>query len=108
MKYTIEGFSQKKAIEYGLDIEDLLILRWIVDFFPKMSSITIENETYRWINYQKILEDMPILKFNTKDRLYRKLKHMANKGILKHKCIKNNSGTFSYYAFGDNYTEMVR
>ena len=31
MKYTIYGFSQEKAIEFGLDDRDLMLLRWFVD-----------------------------------------------------------------------------
>lgn len=107
MKYTIEGFSQEKAIEYGLDFEDLIILRWFVDFSPKMSQKQIDNYTYYWINYQSILKDLPILGFRSKDRLYRKLKNMTDKNILKHKGIKNKEGSFSYYAFSDNYNKLI-
>ena len=107
MKYTVEGFNQEKAIEYGLDLTDLLILRWIVDFFPKMSKKNIEGKEFAWIDYKTILEDMPILGFTSKDRLYRKLKEMAKKGILIHKGIKNKEGSFSYYGFGEKYQELV-
>lgn len=107
MKYTIEGFNQEKAIELGLDLEDLMILRWIVDFSPKMTKKIIDNKEYFWINYQSILEDMPILNFKSKDRLYRKLKEMANKGILIHKGIKDKEGSFSYYTYGEQYNLLV-
>ena len=107
MKYTIEGFSQEKAIEYGLDIEDLIILRWFVDFSPKMSQKQINDSIYYWINYQAILKDLPILGFKTKDRLYRKLKVMVEKDILKHVGVKNKDGSFSYYAFSTKYEELV-
>ena len=85
MKYTIEGFSQEKAIELGLDLEDLLILRWIVDFSPKMSKQVIEGKEYFWVKYQALLQDIPILNFKSKDRLYRKMKSLVNKNILLHK-----------------------
>ena len=32
MKFTIEGFSQKTAVALGLGVDELVILRWIVDF----------------------------------------------------------------------------
>lgn len=107
MKYTIEGFNQEKAIEYGLDVEDLIILRWFVDFSSNMSQEQIDGENYYWIKYKAILNDLPILGFKSKDRLYRKMKEMTNKGILKHKEIKNQDGTFSYYAFSDKYIELI-
>ena len=50
---------------------------------------------------------MPILGFTSKDRLYRKLKEMSNKGILEHKSIRNKEGSFSYYTFGEIYQELV-
>lgn len=107
MKYTIEGFSQEKAVEFELDIEDLMILRWFVDFSPKMTQKQIEDETYYWVNYKAILEDMPILGFKTKDRVYRKMKKMVEKKLLKHSTFKNADGTYSYYAFSDNYEILV-
>ncbi len=107
MKYTIEGFSQEKAIELGLDLEDLLILRWIVDFSPKMSKQVIEGKEYFWVKYQALLQDIPILNFKSKDRLYRKMKSLVNKNILLHKNIKNTNGNFSYYAIGDSYSLLI-
>lgn len=107
MKYTIEGFSQEKAIEYGLDVEDLLILRWFTDFSPRMTQKNIDNEIYYWVNYKSILEDMPIFNFTSKDRLYRKMKEMTNKNILKHKNIKNSDGSFSYYTFDSNFENLI-
>ena len=32
MKYTIEGFSQRNALAMKLSLEDLLFLRWFIDF----------------------------------------------------------------------------
>ncbi len=107
MKYTIEGFSQEKAIEYGLTLEQLLILRWFVDFYPKMSETSIEGKIYKWINYKALLEDMPILNFTSKDRLYRKLKDMVDKEILEHKTVKNIDGTFAYYTYGAKYIDLI-
>ncbi len=107
MKYTIEGFSQEEAIKYGLDVEDLIILRWFVDFSSSMSQKLIEGKTYYWINYQTLLKDLPILRFKSKDRLYRKMKNMVDIGVLKHKNIKNIEGNFSYYAFEDRYKELI-
>ena len=47
MKYTIEGFNQKEVLELGnLDVIDLVILRWIVDFEPKMAKKEIDGEIY--------------------------------------------------------------
>ena len=106
MKYTIEGFNQKEAIELGnLDVIDLVILRWMVDFEPKMAKKEINGEIYFWVNYQSLLEALPILNIQ-KLALYRRLEKMCNIGVLKHKNVKDK-GNYSYYSFGDNYINLI-
>ena len=64
MRYTIEGFSQTEAIKFRrieivkdskgndkekvvtLDCTDLVILRWFVDFWPRMMKVEIGGR--RW------------------------------------------------------------
>lgn len=96
MKYTVEGYSQEKAIELGLNIEDLIILRWIQDFYPLMAKKIINDEEYVWINYSKLLEDLPILSFESKRSLIRRLEKFEKLELLKRECIKNKDGTYSY------------
>lgn len=119
MKYTIEGFNQeyaislqKKIIENDkekiikLDCIDLVILRWIVDFEPNMSKKIIDSETYFWVNYQSLLEALPILDMKKRMLFYR-LEKMCDLNILKHKNIKEN-GNYSYYSFDKNYQNLVQ
>lgn len=106
MKYTIEGFNQEKAIELGLDLTDLLILRWIIDFSPKMSKKIIDDKEYFWVKYQALLEDIPII--DVKDRALRyRLKKLVDKDVLEHKTVKKD-GTFSFYTFGNKYIELIK
>lgn len=106
MKYTIEGFNQEEALKFeNLDVIDLVILRWIVDFEPSMSKKIIDEETYFWVNYQSLLEALPILKLG-KRSLYDRLQKMCINGILKHKNVKDG-GNFSYYTFGEKYMTLV-
>ena len=119
MKYTIEGFSQKEAAKLkktiiengktktiGLDCTDLVLLRWFVDFFPSMMKVTIDGIQYAWVNYQAILDDMPLLGLG-KRSLFDRLKKMSQLGVLNHKTVRSG-GTFSYYGFGENYSLLVR
>lgn len=107
MKFTIHGFSQQKAIELGLSNDDLLTLRWIIDFSQsgKMKSIYRNGKVYYWINYKSLLDDIPILNIK-KDTLYRRLKKMSNIGVLSHTTVIDN-GTYSYYGVGDKYIELL-
>ena len=110
MKYTIEGFSQLEAINLErdnkrIDVIDLVILRWITDFHPKMTKKIIDDEEYFWINYQVLLEQMPILSLS-KRSLYDRLQKMCFLELLEHKHIKEK-GNFSYYKFGRKYINLV-
>ena len=118
MKYTIEGFSQEAALamqatitENGntktikLDIVDLTILRWIVDFYPNMKKTIIDGTEYAWLDYTAFIEDMPLLGLSNQS-LYKRCIKMVKLGVLKHKTVRSK-GTFSYYGFGPEYPRLV-
>ena len=48
MRFSFFGFSQRAAIDLGLDPADLLILRWFVDFrnSGKMISKEIDGKKF--------------------------------------------------------------
>lgn len=107
MKYTIEGFSQEAAVDMGLCSEDLVLLRWFVDFWcsGKMSKQIHDDTTYAWVNYKTVLEDMPIIRCNKKN-LAAKFKRLVEAGVLVNRTIRQN-GTFSVYKFGENYDRLI-
>lgn len=108
MKYSVHGFYQPKAVELGLSNDDLLVLRWFVDFAgtDKMRTIIEPDGIYYWINYSTVLEDLPVLQIS-KDRLQRKhFKKLCDVNVLKHKHVKQG-GSFSYYAYGLNYDALI-
>lgn len=107
MKYTVHGFSQREAVKLKLDNDDLLLLRWMVDFSGtgKMKHYIIKNKIYYWINYQTVCDDLPILA-TKKDTLYRRMKKLCNSKVLKHETLKEN-GTYSLYGFGIAFESLV-
>ena len=123
MKFTIEGFSQEAALSMQkevkvknsrgkeqtkilmLDQTDLTLLRWFVDFYPKMKKKIIGETQYAWVNYQSIINDLPLLEIE-KDTVYRRFKKMEDFKILEHKHIKDN-GSYSYFRFGINYELLI-
>lgn len=108
MKYTINGFSQKKLIEFRLDAVDSLILRWFVDFRESggMKAKVIDGINYYWVQYQYLINEMPIIGISNKKVIYRKLKKLSDCGILNHRTIKAG-GTFSYYSIGPEYNSLI-
>lgn len=107
MKFTHLGFSQRVAIDIGLDDKDLAILRWFIDFKDsnKITKKVFDGEIFYWVKYEAVIEEYPIFKFK-KDTVYRRLKAMADKGILKHRTLKQG-GVWSFYTVGDRYIELI-
>ena len=118
MRYTIEGFSQEYAMTLKktvpikdkqktiqIDCTDLVILRWFVDFFPNMKKITVDGREYAWLTHKKMLADLPLLDI-TKRACIERMQKLVEFGILDYKLLKDG-GTFSLYAFGDNYINLV-
>lgn len=107
MKFTHLGFSQRVATDIGLDDKDLAILRWFVDFKDsnKIKKKLFDGEIFYWVKYEAVIEEYPIFKFK-KDTVYRRLKAMSDKNILKHRTLKQG-GVWSFYTIGDRYIELI-
>lgn len=107
MKFTIMGYSQERAVEFGLDIVDLTLIRWFADFqgTERMVEHVENGVAYYWLKYDYVIEDLPILNIK-KDTLMRKFKALAKKGILDTFTLKQG-GTFSFYRFGTEYTSLL-
>ncbi|MGL4308767.1 MAG: hypothetical protein ACRCUM_04230 [Mycoplasmoidaceae bacterium] len=71
MKHNILGFSQEVACKLGLDIDDLMFLRYFVDFKDtgSMQEKYLEDieRCGNWLNYTKIINDLPII-FSSKSK----------------------------------------
>lgn len=109
MKYTILGFSQSKAIELNLDMIDLMVLRYFIDFkdTEEMVMEIVNNKPYYWVQYDSIIKAIPIIGISNKIALRRRLKKLEDSGVLIHACIKCR-GTYSYYGIGKRYKELVK
>jgi len=110
MKHTIEGFSQKTLVEYGLDVIDAVILRWITDFYNtgRMKTRKVNGKEYFWINYQTIINDLPILKIDNRRSLARRIDKLVDCGILE-KFIDKDQGNLTYFRFvKEKYYQLKR
>ena len=108
MKYTILGFSQPALVEADLDLDDAAILRFLVDFHATggMTERVINGTVYWWIKYQHVVDNLPILKLQSKDVLARRMKVLAEKGFIEKKTYKVG-GTYSYFRFGPNMKSLI-
>ncbi len=108
MKYTILGFSQSALVEANLDLDDAAILRFLVDFHATggMTERVIDGTVYWWIKYQHVVDNLPILKLQSKDVLARRMKVLAEKGFIEKKTYKVG-GTYSYFRIGPNRKSLI-
>lgn len=120
MKLFVNGFSQEAVLSmvdtvkdsHGkdktirIDCTDLEILRWLVDFYPKMAKIKDGAHEYAFFTYKKVLEDLPILNIS-KQALSDRFKKMEHFKLLRILCKKESSGTFMYVGFGDSYLSLI-
>ena len=118
MKYVIEGFSQEyattlkkyvckknKQVLIQIDCTDLVILRWFVDFYPKMEKHIIDNKEYGWITHNKLMNDLPIINISRQSFIER-MQKLVEFELLEYKLLKE-IGNKSVYTFGKNYAYMV-
>ena len=101
MKFNIFNYNQKKACELKLDLKDLLILDWFQSFQPKMHKTIRDNKQYYWIQYNKLITDIPIIEITTPKGLFKRLQAMCDIGLLEYLPIRTGNGCFSYYLITD-------
>jgi len=114
MQYTIHGFNQAEAVKLGLNNDDLLILRWFVDFTPsnKIKSCQISDKTFYWLDYSYLLECLPILGKNCKNLSKMNFQHLVDANVLIKEIRFNvkeikKSGKTAWFSFGKNYELLV-
>lgn len=132
MRYTILGFSQEVAIDLGLTMEQLLIIRWFIDFKDSGSIKKYidkeDNKVYYWVTYRKIISDIPIIvsdcvvkaegdkeyKGTPEDRLYKsqkqKLKRILSGNISKvitRHVERGSNGTYLYLSLKEQVYETL-
>lgn len=103
MEYRVYGFKQEAAINFDLDIKDLKLLRYFIDYKDAgiVKKETIDNVIYYWVKYDVIVNNLPILKLS-KRSIMNRFHILAEKGILK-RYTKKQNGTYSFFAVGENY-----
>ncbi|UZW13227.1 hypothetical protein OSC52_15425 [Clostridium pasteurianum] len=108
MKFTINGFSQKRLLKYGMDTVDALLLRYFIDYKDsgKMISKYINNKQYFWIKYESVYKEIPISGLNKNDSVYRRLRRMVKAEILESVTVRQG-GVYSFYTTGKNYYNLL-
>ena len=93
------------AISLDLDVNDILILNWLHDFFTVSKKKNIDGHILGWIKYEYLCDEMPLLKI-AKKRLGVRLKKLAEKGLIACDCQKKSNGTYVYYRMLEGYHNL--
>jgi len=83
MQYTIT-INLLKATEWGLNLQQAALFGFLYEL-PSWADCHIINDlSYHWITYSKIISEMPILsQHKHKDTIYRHMKSLAGKGLIE-------------------------
>ena len=68
MRYQIFRLQQEALLELGLNVEEALLLDWLLNWKDgsNMERIVIGDDLAYWVNYSKVIEELPILFKNPK------------------------------------------
>ena len=63
MRYQVLRLQQEALIELGLNTEDALLLDWMLNWKDgnSMERIVVGDDVAYWVNYSKVIEELPIL-----------------------------------------------
>lgn len=98
MYKKIEGFHQEVLIKSGLDIKDVHILRYMLDFMDSgiLRKRIINGKDFYWIRTDLIIEDNPILKINLKNSIRKRIKKLIDKEFLEYVNYKKGTNKTLY------------
>lgn len=107
MKYSIK-INQKAIVDNGFDLDviDWAILNYIEDFSKssKLRKTIIEWVEYFRIQYEHMIEEMPMLWIKSKQSLWRRVNKLVNCWILEKTILNWNS---TYFRFWENYDLLI-
>lgn len=109
MKIGIYNFDDNIIGKLGLDATNILIIDWLIRFINNGKMVTryIDGELFYWINYESLIRDLCSTGLKTKDSVYRRLKKIVDRRLMKHKVIKEG-GSYSFYDFNEEIKNLVK
>lgn len=111
MKYSVLGFNQSKVIETHLDLTDLMLLKYIIDASasPKMKfKMNDEERPLVWLQHQKLVEDLPILRL-AEGSLKNRLVRLKADGYITSLTVQSEGtrGSRTYYGITELTTSLI-
>ena len=100
VEFTIEGFSQSKLVELGLDATDAILLRYLSDLQSDNSLYTkcVDGKEYFWISPDTISAELPIIGILCKVIFASRMKKYVDCGLMERRTIRRPD-EYSFYRF---------
>ena len=106
MQKEVVKKGEKRLVTVCVDCTDLCILRWLVNFYPRMTKIHLEDGEWVSISCKKMQTDLPLIDIS-RNAFSERLRKLADFGVLKYRLDKGKVGTRALFAFGENYAKLV-
>ena len=132
MRYQIFSLQQSSLVELGLNVEEALLLDWILNWKDgtgmKREFIEEQQDIGYWINYETVVKELPILfkqptddmdekalkklLRNNKDKVGRMLKGNLSKVLTPHKMVyrgeKSKLGSMIFDVINREAIDMLK
>lgn len=132
MRYQIFSLQQSSLVELGLNVEEALLLDWILNWKDgtgmKREFIEEQQDIGYWINYETVVKELPILfkqptddmdekalkklLRNNKDKVGRMLKGNLSKILTPHKMVyrgeKSKLGSMIFVVINREAIDMLK
>jgi hypothetical protein len=108
MKYTIT-INQSAVFSNGMinktDLVDWAIIDYLKDFaiYRNARKIVYQGEEYIWLNYNHLINSLPLANFKTKPAVSYRINKLRDLGLIK--TVKNVDNTL-YYTFTDKLIDI--
>lgn len=132
MRYQVFSLQQSALVELGLNVEEALLLDWILNWKDgtgmKREFIEEQQDIGYWINYETVVKELPILfkqptedmdekalkklLRNNKDKVGRMLKGNLSKVLTPHKMVyrgeKSKLGSMIFVVINREAIDMLK
>lgn len=132
MRYQVFSLQQSALVELGLNVEEALLLDWILNWKDgtgmKREFIEEQQDIGYWINYETVVKELPILfkqptedmdekalkklLRNNKDKVGRMLKGNLSKVLTPHKMVyrgeKSKLGSMIFIVINREAIDMLK
>lgn len=102
MLNDILGYSQEQALNCGLSVTELLILKGFATYYHLSERVYIEGDYYCRITTEDVDDWLPVFNI-TEEQLSESLQVLVKSGILIAEKLNNQT----YYNFGVNYYSLT-